>query len=151
MFNIQVGIVMKTHTNDLIETAEKLFKDDRFYDIIINLTDKVLERGKCAKLYAWKAIANFKLNYDDTVTMLLAKKAIETDSNYFMGYFARACAWQVKNEYNEAIADYDIAIHLNPDYAVAYYYRGLVWQNKKEKEKAIADFDAAINCGNYTH
>ncbi len=49
-------------------------------------------------------------------------------------------------EYDEAIADFDEAIRLNPnDSAAAYYDRGLVWVvAHKNFHKAISDFDQAI-------
>ena len=137
---------MAKNTNDLIKKAEELFNQKKFDAVITLLTDKELEKQKNAKLYAWKAIANYKLGVDNTVTMLWAEKAIETDSKYYMGYFVRACVWMIEKKYDKAKADYDIAIDLNPEYAEGYYYRGLVWQSKKEKEKAIVDFDKAINC-----
>jgi len=134
---------MKKNTNDLIKKAEELFNQEKFNEVIELLSDEKLEKQKNAELYAWKAVANYKLYRDDAVTIFLANKAIETDSNCFMGYFARACVWKIEKKYDKAKADYDIAIDLNPDYAEGYYYRGLVWQSKKEKEKAIADFDNA--------
>lgn len=135
---------MAKNTNELIKKAEELFNQEKFQEIITLLTYEVLEKQKKANLYAWKAFANYKLGVDDTATMLLAEKAIETDSKYYMGYFVRACILRVKEKYDKAIADYDRAIDVNPDFADAYYYRGLVWQSKKEKEKAIDDFDKAI-------
>ena len=43
-----------------------------------------------------------------------------------------------------AIADYDIAIRLNPDYATAYYNRGNVKGDLGQHFAAIADYDIAI-------
>ena len=43
-----------------------------------------------------------------------------------------------------AIADYDIAIRLNPDDAKAYYNRGLAKRKLGQHFAAIADFDIAI-------
>lgn len=76
--------------------------------------------------------------------MHYAEKATSADPNYFMGYFARACAWDDKKDYNKAIEDYSKAIELNPDFADAYYKRGFVWQGKKEYDKAITEYDKAI-------
>ena len=142
---------MEENTKNLSKEAEKLFNQDKFKDVITLLPDKVLETHKDAELYAWRARANHRLDSEVAVTMLFAGKAIEADPNYFMGYFARACAWDVKKENDNAIADYTKAIEINPNFADAYYNRGLAWlsknENKKtitEKEKAIADFDKAI-------
>jgi tetratricopeptide (TPR) repeat protein len=135
---------MEENTNTLRKKAEELYKQNKFKDVIALLTDEELEREKDAELYAWKARANHRLDNDVAVTMLLAEKAIDADPNYFMGYFTRACAWDVKKENDKAIEDYTKAIELNPDFADAYNYRGIAWQNKKENDKAVADYDKAI-------
>lgn len=138
---------MDVNTNTLRKKTEELYKQNKLKDIIALLKDEVLEEQKDAKLYAWRARANYrldKLDKDVAVTMIFAEKAIEADPNYFMGYFVRACAWDGKKENDKSIADYTKAIELNPDSADAYYNRGLAWQNKKENDKAIADFDKAI-------
>ncbi|MGV8090760.1 MAG: tetratricopeptide repeat protein [Mangrovibacterium sp.] len=135
---------MKENINTIRKNAEKLFNIGKFEDVITSLTDEVLETQKDAELYAWRARANHRLDHDVAVTMNFAEKAIDADQNYFMGYFARACAWDDKKENDKAIADYTKAIEINPDFADAYYNRGLVWKSKKENDKAIADYDKAI-------
>ena len=139
---------MEENTNDLREKVAILFNQGEFKSIIALLTDEVLETQKDAELYAWRARTNHRIDNDVSVTMHFAGKAIDTDPNYFMGYFARACAWDGKKENDKAITDYTKTIELNPDYADAYYNRGLAWQIKKESDKAITDFDKAIV--NYT-
>ena len=52
--------------------------------------------------------------------------------------------WQLKAEYDKAIADYDKAIEIDPKYVEAYNDRGWVWHLKTEYDKAIADYDRAI-------
>ena len=47
-------------------------------------------------------------------------------------------------KYKEAIADYDLAIDLDPDYAEAYYRRGLAKQSLEQYEAAIIDYNDAI-------
>ena len=46
--------------------------------------------------------------------------------------------------HEEAIADYDEAIRLEPDYAEAYNHRGIARRNLERYEEAIADYDEAI-------
>ncbi len=48
------------------------------------------------------------------------------------------------DKYKAAIADYDIAIQLNPDDAAAYYNRGNAKYGLDEHQAAIADYDIAI-------
>ena len=45
---------------------------------------------------------------------------------------------------DEAIADYDKVIRLDPKYAAAYNNRGIVYQDKREYDKAFSDYDEAI-------
>ena len=135
---------MEENTKTLRKNVEELYKQSKFEKIIAQLTDELLEREKDSELYAWRSIANYKLEKSVFVTMHFAKKAIAADPTYFMGYFAKACAWTDKKENNKAIADYTNAIELNPNFVEAYYNRGIAWQAKKEKDKAFADFDKAI-------
>ncbi len=135
---------MEENTNTLREKVEELYKQSKFEAITALLTDEVLEEQKDAKLYAWRARANHRLDNDVVVTMLFAEKAINEDPNYFMGYFTRACAWDVKKENDKAIEDYTKAIELNQAFADAYFNRGVAWQNKNENDRANADFDKAF-------
>ncbi len=54
----------------------------------------------------------------------------------------RACLDTGK--YDDAIADYDKAIALDPNYATAYNDRGNAYGRKGAFDRAIADFDKAI-------
>src|SRR3989338_6117745 len=59
-------------------------------------------------------------------------------------YNNRGLAWGNKGNLDNAIADYDTAIRLNPNLAEAYNNRGLAWGNKGNLDNAIADYDTAI-------
>jgi tetratricopeptide (TPR) repeat protein len=47
-------------------------------------------------------------------------------------------------EYDQALADFDEAIRLNPDYAPAYAARALAWARKHYRDREIADCSEAI-------
>ena len=47
-------------------------------------------------------------------------------------------------QHQEAIADYDKAIELNPKYFNAYYNRGTAKDGLKQYKESIADYDKAI-------
>jgi tetratricopeptide (TPR) repeat protein len=59
-------------------------------------------------------------------------------------WFATAFAHGELKAYEQAIADYDQAIALNPEYATAYNNRGNAYSDLKQYEQAIADYDQAI-------
>jgi tetratricopeptide (TPR) repeat protein len=57
----------------------------------------------------------------------------------------RAAQYQLWNQDDQAIADYDSAIKLDPGNADPYFERGtLFWIAKKSHDRAIADFDEVI-------
>jgi tetratricopeptide (TPR) repeat protein len=57
---------------------------------------------------------------------------------------ARAAAYDRKQQYDRAIADYDTALQLDPAQADALNHRGEVWRKKGDRPHALADFGAAI-------
>jgi len=59
-------------------------------------------------------------------------------------HYNRGVEWAAKSNHDRAIADYDIAIRLNPRNGDAYYNRGGAWGNKGDHDHAIADYDVAI-------
>ena len=56
----------------------------------------------------------------------------------------RGDAWSKKGDNDRAIADYDVAIRIDPTSADTFKSRGDAWSNKKEYDRAISDYDAAI-------
>jgi lipoprotein NlpI len=75
-------------------------------------------------------------------------KAIE--SGKFTGdplaklHYNRGIEWAAKTNYDRAIADYDVAIKLNPRVSDVFHNRGNAWGSKGDHDRAIADYDAAI-------
>ena len=59
-------------------------------------------------------------------------------------HYNRADTYMAMGEYDNAIQEYDEAIHLDPGYADAYYNRGYACDKRCEYERAIQDFDQAI-------
>ena len=49
-----------------------------------------------------------------------------------------------RGEYDRAIADFDVALQLDPDEAMSYRGRGAALRRKGELDQAIADFNAAV-------
>lgn len=59
-------------------------------------------------------------------------------------FLARGLAYDRKDDYENAISDFNQAIRLKPDFAVAFYSRGLTYHSKVDNNRAIADFDRTV-------
>jgi len=64
--------------------------------------------------------------------------ALAQDAIYYWGN-----AYNLKKDYDRAIADYNQAIKLKPDYAEAYYNRSWAYREKGDKS-AIRDFKKVL-------
>src|SRR5689334_23555012 len=56
----------------------------------------------------------------------------------------RGYAHQRNKDYDTAIADYDVAITLNPKLARAYFNRGVAYYRKSDAQHAMSNFSEAI-------
>jgi tetratricopeptide (TPR) repeat protein len=59
-------------------------------------------------------------------------------------YYDRGNAWATKQCYGNAIADYSVAIRLDPRFAVAYSERGDAWPGMQEYIKVVADYREGV-------
>ena len=59
-------------------------------------------------------------------------------------YNNRAGAFMAKGDYDRALADYDMAVQLNPEVAAAWLNRGGLWARRENFDRAIADLTKAI-------
>lgn len=59
-------------------------------------------------------------------------------------YYTRGTQWAGQGNHDRAIADFDLAVELDPELAAARYNRALSWSGKGEPDRAIADYDAAL-------
>ncbi len=62
-------------------------------------------------------------------------------------YYNRGVAYDEKGQYDRAIADYDMAIKLNPKHASAYNNRGIVYKKLGQSDKAMSDTQKAKELG----
>jgi tetratricopeptide (TPR) repeat protein len=86
-------------------------------------------------------------NDDDTIISrcdsLIANEK-NTRPDRIKAALARAAAYDHKQQYDRAVADYDTALQLDPAQADAFNHRGEVWRKKGDRPHALADFGAAI-------
>jgi len=59
-------------------------------------------------------------------------------------YHNRGAEWASQDNHDRAIADFNMAIELDPKLADAYYNRALSWSEKGDHDRAVADYDAAL-------
>ena len=57
---------------------------------------------------------------------------------------ARGDDFNIKGEFDLAIADYDAALKVEPASAEALHGRGMAWRAKGDRRRALSDFDAAL-------
>jgi protein O-mannosyl-transferase len=70
--------------------------------------------------------------------------AVKHDSFNYTAYNNRGFYRYQQGDYDGALADYDIAIDLDPKYTVAYHNRGVLRQSHGDVTGALSDFDMAI-------
>jgi tetratricopeptide (TPR) repeat protein len=92
-------------------------------------------------------LAAITANDDDTIisrcdSLIGNEKNAQPDR--IRAVLARAAAYDRKQQYDRAIADYDTALQLDPAQADAFNHRGEVWRKKGDRPHALADFGAAI-------
>jgi tetratricopeptide (TPR) repeat protein len=68
----------------------------------------------------------------------------EDDATRAVALVNRAALLARDGKSDQALADYGLAIKLNPDFALARHYRGVLLAQARKTDEAIADFDAVI-------
>lgn len=97
--------------------------------------------------YAWyvmgKALSLAK-RYDEALEA--HSKGIAYAPFYAPNYFGRGGKHSLKNEYWQAIADYSVAIQLDPSNWLYWYYRATTLNLNGDVEESIKDFRECIHC-----
>ena len=68
----------------------------------------------------------------------------EDDATRAVALVNRAALLARDGKSDQALADYNLAIKLNPDFILARHYRGVLLAQARKTDEAIADFDAVI-------
>src|SRR3954464_12909195 len=69
----------------------------------------------------------------------------QSESGDAASYYERGIERSRQREYDQAIADFDQVIRLNPKFAEAYFSRGNARHRKGDHDQAIADYNQAIH------
>ena len=68
----------------------------------------------------------------------------ESDNDIVSDYVNRGNAHAARDEFDDAVVDYDEALKRDRTHAVAFYDRGTAYRMKQDYDNAIADYDHAI-------
>ena len=96
--------------------------------------------GKCQEL---SAILGRPLGVSVT-TMSVCKPDQTAKALDAKTLLARGDDFNIKGEFDRAIADYDAALKVEPGHAEALNGRGMAWRAKGDRRRALSDFDAAL-------
>jgi len=73
-----------------------------------------------------------------------SREDYELDPKNSLAYYNRGIFYYHKEQYDQALADFNKAIELDSKNSWAYNNRGLVYYDKEQYDRALADFNKAI-------
>jgi tetratricopeptide (TPR) repeat protein len=123
------------------ELIEEAYKQGN-WDLIISVADTMMgddDPHNISIAYA-EALAA-KGNYEKAINVLNRKIAQKPEDYYL--YQTKGNVFAVSEQYDSAIANYDIVIEMNPKYARTYINEGEIYEALGEKEKAIKKYMVA--------
>lgn len=123
------------------ELIEEAYKQGD-WDMIISVGDTLIgddDPHNISIAYA-EALAA-KGNYEKAINVLNRKIAQKPEDYYL--YQTKGNVFAVAEQYDSAIANYDIVIEMNPKYARTYINEGEIYEVLGEKEKAIKKYMVA--------
>lgn len=105
------------------------------------------EPGKDLQLDPAPCLAAAAANDGDKIVPLCSavidnQKTVKGDR--IKALIARGGAFERRDMFDSAIADYDAALRLDPTLADIFNARGELWRRKGDRPKAVADFGAAL-------
>lgn len=115
-------------------------KENDFISAIEYFTISIQETPENTEAYAERAVAYLNSNQFE-LSMFDMNKCIEMEPNNSYRYSCRAFLKTKMGDTNGAIADYEIAVRLDPEDAIAYNNLGLVQESKGFMKQAQKSFD----------
>lgn len=106
----------------------------------------IVATAACSAM-AWVQLENFSSNFRlwDTAARVVEKQGnADTVTGLDRIYRNRGLAYSESLLFNEALQDFDRALHYRPDFAHAYQDRGATYMQLGNNEAALADFNRAI-------
>ncbi|MCC2624964.1 MAG: yrrB 2 [Burkholderiales bacterium] len=150
---------------ELLKKGNAKYAEGRYEEAITYYDEVAKLDPKNADTYNYRGIAKYKLgkyeesikDFDKAINLnprfthaynnrgnSKLDKAIKFSSRVPAGYIQRNSTEVDADKYKEAIADFNMAIELNPDFAEAYSSRGDARFQLRNYKEAIKDYDRAI-------
>ena len=102
--------------------------------------NKITEQQNNSLVENYQRIKDYQRTKIQVRSKTRGDKIAESISYYNAGFEALH-----KKKYDEALADFNKVIELNPNYADAYFYRAFIFESAKQyHDKAIADYSKAV-------
>ena len=101
-----------------------------------NLVRKIL-----IATFAFSSLLVPNVHAEDTVKIIDIEPAAEEGNSEEIEHIIAGNEFFAEHKYDQAIAEYTLAIELKPDDDDAYYNRGLAYSSKGDSANAIADFE----------
>lgn len=134
---------MNQTPRELFQQAESLFNEKNYNQVILLLTDDLLNEYNDASLYSLRSKAHGELGQKD-LQVTYAQKALSADYSVASAYISSGNDLYAQQDFKGAVDDYTKAIELDENSSIAYHNRGLAWQALKEYTRAIDDYNKAI-------
>ena len=123
------------------ELIEEAYKQGN-WDLIISVADTMMGDDDSHNIsIAYAEALAAKGNYEKAINVLNRKIAQKPEDYYL--YQTKGNVFAVAEQYDSAIANYDIVIEMNPQYARTYINEGEIYEALGEKEKAIKKYMVA--------
>lgn len=101
--------------------------------------------------HAWKSCEGSPTSVSIPGCTIVINAPGEAESRITQAYFYRGKAYNLKNDVDHAIADFNEVIRRNPQHLKAFLERGAAYRVKRQYERALADFNHVIELNsNYT-
>ncbi|MHB8085215.1 MAG: tetratricopeptide repeat protein [Dehalococcoidia bacterium] len=115
----------------------------RYEDAVLLFNEAVAQEPTVGYLYRNRGLAYSETGDLDTANSDYTK-AIAYNKDDFLAYFYRGYDYGVKKAYDQAMADLNSSLNLNPKFADSYLTRGQVNKGLGKNTEALADFKSAI-------
>lgn len=144
------GSVFNNPNQDSINIAEDSFAGR--YDEAIKIGEELLRNGRAdrdvlislAGAYLQKGSATYSEEENSHKAIEVTDKIISIDVNDSEAYRLKGYAYEIVEDFENAILNYEKAIGLNPDEAAAYSQLGHAYDLMGDKTKALEYYEKAL-------